>query len=224
MPTSFTAATTRTAGAVRKGDRTELLPVAHVITSPETRTQLSDRTAARSGRLRPGLSGTAARTIERGARGRVHQGQPAHRRMAARSVFRPAARRSPSRDSRLRRVSSQCLGAIRSCTALRSSTRSTEISARSSSATIAPWAESSRASGDRRRPRGAREASSRPDAPPRSDADERVRLRQPPPQAGRLRHRATAKRSARHHGEDDERADRAERVSCRRGTKVAGAR
>ncbi len=37
MPTSFTAATTRTAGAVRKGDRTELLPVAHVITSPETR-------------------------------------------------------------------------------------------------------------------------------------------------------------------------------------------
>ena len=36
MPTSFTAATTRTAGAVRKGDRSELLPVAHVITSPET--------------------------------------------------------------------------------------------------------------------------------------------------------------------------------------------
>jgi len=36
MPTSFTAATTRTAGAVRKDDRTELLPVAHVITSPET--------------------------------------------------------------------------------------------------------------------------------------------------------------------------------------------
>src|SRR5688572_7266558 len=36
MPTSFTGATTRTAGAVRKGDRTELLPVAHVITSPET--------------------------------------------------------------------------------------------------------------------------------------------------------------------------------------------
>ena len=36
MPTSFTAATTRTAGAVRKDDRTELLPVAHVISSPET--------------------------------------------------------------------------------------------------------------------------------------------------------------------------------------------
>src|SRR6187431_148466 len=36
MPTSFTAATTRTVGAVRKDDRTELLPVAHVITSPET--------------------------------------------------------------------------------------------------------------------------------------------------------------------------------------------
>ena len=34
MPTSFTAATTRTAGAVRKGDRSELLPVAQVITSP----------------------------------------------------------------------------------------------------------------------------------------------------------------------------------------------
>src|SRR6187401_700414 len=36
MPTSFTAAVTRTATARRKGDRTELLPVAHVITSPET--------------------------------------------------------------------------------------------------------------------------------------------------------------------------------------------
>src|SRR6187455_1026393 len=36
MPTSFTAATTRTAGAVHKGDRSNLLPVAHVITSPET--------------------------------------------------------------------------------------------------------------------------------------------------------------------------------------------
>jgi serine/threonine protein kinase len=36
MPTSFTAARTRTATAGRKGERTELLPVAHVITSPET--------------------------------------------------------------------------------------------------------------------------------------------------------------------------------------------
>jgi serine/threonine-protein kinase len=36
MPTSFTAATTRTAAAGRKSDRTELLPIAHVITSPET--------------------------------------------------------------------------------------------------------------------------------------------------------------------------------------------
>src|SRR6187402_1770374 len=36
MPTSFTAATTRTAGAVHKGDRSNLLPVGHVITSPET--------------------------------------------------------------------------------------------------------------------------------------------------------------------------------------------
>src|SRR6186713_2186871 len=36
MPTSFTAAVTRTAGAIRKGDRSNLLPVGHVITSPET--------------------------------------------------------------------------------------------------------------------------------------------------------------------------------------------
>ena len=36
MPTSFTAATTRTATAGRRSDRTELLPIAHVITSPET--------------------------------------------------------------------------------------------------------------------------------------------------------------------------------------------
>lgn len=36
MPTSFTAAITRTATVGRKGDRTELLPVAHVITSPES--------------------------------------------------------------------------------------------------------------------------------------------------------------------------------------------
>jgi len=36
MPTSFTAAVTRTATAGRKGDRTGLLPIAHVITSPET--------------------------------------------------------------------------------------------------------------------------------------------------------------------------------------------
>ena len=104
---------------------------------PRNSTQLSDRRAARSGRLRPGLSGTATRTIERGARGPVHQGQPAHRRMAARGLFRPATRRSPSRDSRLRRVSSHVPRGDRSCTALRSSTRSTEISARSSSATIA---------------------------------------------------------------------------------------
>jgi len=36
MPTSFTSAITRTATAGRKGNRTELLPVAHVVTSPET--------------------------------------------------------------------------------------------------------------------------------------------------------------------------------------------
>jgi len=36
MPTSFTGAVTRTAGAIRKGDRSNLLPVGHVITSPET--------------------------------------------------------------------------------------------------------------------------------------------------------------------------------------------
>jgi serine/threonine-protein kinase len=36
MPTSFTAATTRTAASGRKHDRTELLPIAHVVTSPET--------------------------------------------------------------------------------------------------------------------------------------------------------------------------------------------
>jgi serine/threonine-protein kinase len=36
MPTSFTAAITRTATAGRRGDRSELLPVAHVVTSPET--------------------------------------------------------------------------------------------------------------------------------------------------------------------------------------------
>jgi len=37
MPTSFTAAATRTATAGRRGNRTDLLPAAHVITSPETR-------------------------------------------------------------------------------------------------------------------------------------------------------------------------------------------
>jgi len=36
MPTSFTAAITRTATAGRKSDRTELLPISHVVTSPET--------------------------------------------------------------------------------------------------------------------------------------------------------------------------------------------
>ncbi len=36
MPTSFTSAITRTATAGRKGNRTDLLPVAHVVTSPET--------------------------------------------------------------------------------------------------------------------------------------------------------------------------------------------
>ena len=36
---------------------------------------------------------------------RLHQGQPAHRRLAARGLFRPAARRSSARDPRLRHVS-----------------------------------------------------------------------------------------------------------------------
>ncbi len=43
-------------------------------------------------------------------------------------------------------------------------------------------------------------------AAPRPDAAQRLRLRQPPPQARRLRHRPAAERPARDHGPHDERA------------------
>ena len=52
---------------------------------------------------------------------------------------------------------------------------------------------------------------SRPDAAPRPDAAERVRLRGPQAEARRLRHRAPAERSSRHHRPHDEPVHRAER-------------
>ena len=79
------------------------------------------------------------------------------------------------------------------------------------------WSESHGATRDRRHPRSARQAASRPDAAPRSDPDERLRVRKPPPQARRLRHRPAAERSAWHHRQDDEYADRAERDPRRLG-------
>ena len=141
MPTSFTAATTRTAGAVRKGDRSELLPVAHVITSPET--QLSyqiegllgeggfgqvylARRVGRSSSVPEVLCIKVSQRIDGWLReayfGQLLDGHP-----RAIRVFDAFPITATGRSS---------------CTALRSSTRSTAISARSSSATIALWAES----------------------------------------------------------------------------------
>ena len=61
MPTSFTAATTRTATAGRRSDRTELLPIAHVITSPET--QLSYQIERLLGRTQAELTGVEVTEI-----------------------------------------------------------------------------------------------------------------------------------------------------------------
>ena len=86
------------------------------------------------------------------------------------------------------------------------------------------WKETIAQARDRRHPAGARPAPSRAAAPSRPDAAQRLRLRQHPPQARRLRHRPRAEEQARHHRAHAEPADGAERHLRRRGPEVAGAR
>ena len=96
-------ATTRARGGTPAAWRTRLLEIGQVVTSPETRLQyrierlLGGAASARS------ISPPARALVDR-ARDGLHQGQPAHRRLAARGVLRPAARRPSARDPRLRRV------------------------------------------------------------------------------------------------------------------------
>ena len=59
---------------------------------PGVRAAISGRPSARPGRFRPGLSGATHRPLEHDTREPLHQGQPPHRRLAARSLLRPAAR------------------------------------------------------------------------------------------------------------------------------------
>ena len=130
------------------------------------------------------------------AGGRLHQGQHAHRRLAARGLLRPAARRPPARHPRLRRVPAVArptAGALLPRAGVRAPRRSQRASC---IATASGWPESDGAPRDRRHPGGARQAASRPAAASRPDAAQRLRLRRPAPQARRLRHRPSSRATA----------------------------
>ena len=160
----------------------------------------------------------------RRARAPVHQGQRAHRRLAARGLLRPAARRAPAGDPRLRRVPARAPGrpaallprarvraprrpAARSCTAPARAGPSARRGARSRA--------SSRCSGKLHRGQMLHR-----DLTPLNVfvCDGRQ------PEARRLRHRAPAERPARHHRAHAQPADGAERHPRGRRPEVAGAR
>ena len=218
-------ATTRTVGPRRRGaDRGGFLLVAagsrH---QPGDRPRLPHRAVARRRRIRAGLPRPANRPLRGRPRHGLHQGQQPHRRLAARGLLRPAAGCASTRDSRLRHLSAD---ARRRARPLLPHAR-VRAARRSERVPVAHDERVDRSRGaprDRRHPRGAGQAASRPDAPPRSHAAERVRLRRTPPQARRLRHRPAAERPARHHRAHDERPDGAERHPRGRRAALAGAR
>ena len=101
----------------------------------------------------------------------------AHRRLAARGVLRPAARRTSARDRASSTAFRSCAPTARCSITWRSSTRAHGDLGAFLQRAEKGWPETIVAPRDRRHPRGARQAAPRPDAASRPDADERVRLR-----------------------------------------------
>ena len=196
-----------------------------LIASPETGLRYRIERLLGAGRLRPGLSRHAARPLADGARDGLHQGQRAHRRLAARGLLRPAARRPSARDPRLRRVPADARRTARVlyCLALEYA-RHGDLSA----FLAAHRQARGRRRGARREIAGILQVLGKlhrgqllhRDLTPLNVfvCDGRT------PQARRLRHRPAAERPARHHRAHDERADGAERHPRRRRAEVAGAR
>ena len=221
MLPSKTNLPTRTATAGASGRDRALLRQGQVIASVES--GLSYRVGAPVGQGGFGQVFLARAGPPGAPRRGVHQGEPAHRRLAAGGLLRPAARRPPARDpvyDRFRDARRRARSLY--CLALEYAQHG-DLSA---------YLKHAGRRGGPRRARGARspassrssESSTRPDAPPRPDADERVRLRGPPPQARGLRHRPPAERPPRRHRAHAEPAQGAERHPRRHRPQVAGAR
>ena len=107
MPKNLSAATTRTRSLTAIASRRRLLLTqSELIESPESR--LRYRIGPLLGQGGVGQVYLSARLGRSSSvpRGRVHQGQRAHRWLVARSVFRAAAGQSSARDSSLRLLSS----------------------------------------------------------------------------------------------------------------------